>query len=184
MVTTRSGTDTAGPVSSTSRWKLNAMRTGQGLRAGLSLLAMLASLAQAIAQDATSAPRTSARPSVEERAQPPDATPEKPKETARESDTREAMCLMVEFGGEGGKPAAGILRARDLAGEPLPIRCGGAGDPERPARAGHRAVHAGNRQRAAAARSLRSRAGVAEIRRVPQRVARPVRQSRPRGGGL
>ena len=81
------------------------MRTGQGLRAGLSLLAMLASLAQAIAQDppsATSAPTDPARPGAEETVKPPEATPpeatpaEKPKETARESDTREALCLMVE----------------------------------------------------------------------------------------
>ena len=71
------------------------------------------------------------------------------------------------IGGEGRQPAAGILRARDLAGEPLSVRCGRAGDAQRPARAGHRAVHAGHRQRAAAARSLRSRAGAAEIRRIP-----------------
>ena len=64
------------------------------------------------------------------------------------------------------------------------LRRGGAGDAQRPARAGHRAVHAGHRERARPARSLRSGAGAAEIGRVSRRAARPVRQSRPRGRGL
>jgi hypothetical protein len=62
------------------------MRTG--LYAGLGMLAMLASPIGAGAEDA---PRY-ARPSVEELAIPP----EKPTDGARESDTREAMCLMIE----------------------------------------------------------------------------------------
>ena len=58
---------------------------------------MLALLAQAIAQEATSAPADAAPPAVEEPAKQPDAVPpDKPKEGARESDTREALCLMVE----------------------------------------------------------------------------------------
>ena len=51
-------------------------------------------------------------------------------------------------------------------------------DAQRPARARHRAIHAGNRERAPAARSLRSRAGAAEIGGIPERAAQPVRQSR------
>jgi soluble lytic murein transglycosylase-like protein len=56
------------------------------------MLAMLASLGQAIADDTTSGTFEIARPSVEELAIP---LP-KPTETARESETREALCLMVE----------------------------------------------------------------------------------------
>jgi hypothetical protein len=56
------------------------------------MVAMLASLGQAIADDTTSGMLEIARPSVEELAIP------QPKvaETARESETREAICLMVE----------------------------------------------------------------------------------------
>src|SRR6187549_2645599 len=68
------------------------MRTGRGLRARLSLLAMLVSLAPAIADDTTSGMFEVARPSVEELAIP---LPQ-PSDTARESETREALCLMVE----------------------------------------------------------------------------------------
>ncbi|CAN7577735.1 transglycosylase SLT domain-containing protein [Bradyrhizobium sp. LjRoot220] len=60
---------------------------------------MLALPAQAIAQDASPAPTDAARPGVEQPATTPGpgpAPPEQPKETARESDTREALCLMVE----------------------------------------------------------------------------------------
>ena len=92
--------------------------------------------------------------------------------------------LMIELAAQGNGPAAGVLRARDLAGEPLPARCGRAGDAQRPARAGHRAIHAGHRQRARPARSLRSGAGAAEIRGVSERAAQPVRQSRAGGGRL
>ena len=53
---------------------------------------MLVSLAPAIADDTTSGMFEVARPSVEELAIP---LP-KPSDTARESDTREALCLMVE----------------------------------------------------------------------------------------
>ena len=55
-------------------------------------MAMLAWLGQAIADDTTSGVFEVARPSVEELAIP---LP-KPSDTARESDTREALCLMVE----------------------------------------------------------------------------------------
>jgi len=56
------------------------------------MMAMLAWLGQAIADDTTSGVFEVARPSVEELAIP---LP-KPSDTARESDTREALCLMVE----------------------------------------------------------------------------------------
>src|SRR6266568_9325107 len=74
-----------------------AMRTGQGLRAGWCTVAMLASLVpallvRALADDTTSGVGEVARPSVDELAIPQP----KPTETARESETREAMCLMVE----------------------------------------------------------------------------------------
>jgi hypothetical protein len=73
------------------------MRKRQGLRAGVCLLAVLASFGPAIfvrafADDTTSGVGEVARPSVEELAIPQP----KPNETARESEAREAMCLMVE----------------------------------------------------------------------------------------
>ena len=68
------------------------MRLPLGLRAGSSMLAMLASPVQALAQDATTAASDLARPSVEELAIPQP----NPAEAARDSETREAMCLMVE----------------------------------------------------------------------------------------
>jgi hypothetical protein len=72
------------------------MRTGICLHAAVwvVVVALLSVAARAIAEDA--APATSggevAKPSVEELAIPP----QRPPETARESDTREAMCLMIE----------------------------------------------------------------------------------------
>jgi hypothetical protein len=66
------------------------MRIPLGLRAGSSMLAMLALPVQALAQDATTSDL--ARPSVEELAIPQP----NPAEAARDSETREAMCLMVE----------------------------------------------------------------------------------------
>jgi len=72
------------------------MRTGICLHATVWVIvvALLSLAARAIAEDA--APATSggevAKPSVEELAVPP----QQPAETARESDTREAMCLMIE----------------------------------------------------------------------------------------
>jgi cell division septation protein DedD len=73
------------------------MRTGQGLRAGLCMMALLLSFvqaifAQALAEDTPSEMPGLARPSVEELAIPQP----KPAEAARESETREAICLMVE----------------------------------------------------------------------------------------
>lgn len=88
-------------------------------------------------------------------------------------------------GGRAGcQSAAGILCPRDLAGEPFPGRRGGAYDAQRRACAGDRAVHAGHRERARAARSLQPGSGLAEVRRIPQRVAQPVRQSRTCGSRL
>jgi hypothetical protein len=71
------------------------MRAVIGLRAALcAVVALLAPLASAIAQDATST-AGNAKPSVEELAVPLGGLA-KPADTARESDTREAMCLMIE----------------------------------------------------------------------------------------
>ena len=86
--------------------------------------------------------------------------------------------------GAGEQPAARILRAGDLAGEPVPARRGRPAHAQRRARPGHRPVHAAHRGRARPARSVRSGAGAAEIGRVPARARRPVRQSRAGGGGL
>ena len=68
------------------------MRNGHVLHTGLGMMAMMACLGQAIADDTTSGKLEVARPSVEELAIPLQKTPE----AARESETREAMCLMVE----------------------------------------------------------------------------------------
>src|SRR3954470_2856477 len=68
------------------------MRTGQGFRAGFCMVAMLLSAAPAVAEDPMPTTSRAVRPSVEELAIPQ----QKPAETARETDTREAMCLMIE----------------------------------------------------------------------------------------
>ena len=88
------------------------------------------------------------------------------------------------IGGERARPAAGILRAPDLAREPIQVRRGRSSHTERSARAGHRAVHAGNRRRAGPARSVRSGTGTAEVGRVPARAARAIWQSRARRRSL
>lgn len=81
-----------------------AVQTVTGLRAAFCVLvALLLPAAPAIAEDATPE-RTGggiARPSVEELAIPStenrdEKTARKPADTARDSDTREAMCLMIE----------------------------------------------------------------------------------------
>jgi hypothetical protein len=80
-----------------------AVQTVTGLRAAFCVLVALLFAAPAIAEDATPE-RTGggiARPSVEELAIPsPENGDEKavrkPADTARDSDTREAMCLMIE----------------------------------------------------------------------------------------
>jgi hypothetical protein len=77
------------------------MRTGIGLQAALCVVAvtLLSPGAPAIAEDAAPAKTDVARPSVEELAIPNNeykAEPEMPSEAARETDTREAMCLMIE----------------------------------------------------------------------------------------
>src|SRR6266700_5343933 len=71
---------------------------------GIMLLALMLPAARAIAEDAGSAATGEvARPSVEELALPKDdsqdenkAGVQKPADTARETDAREAMCLMIE----------------------------------------------------------------------------------------
>src|SRR3954463_13547262 len=68
------------------------MRTGQGFRAGFCMVAMLLSAAPAVAEDPMPTTSRAVRPSVEELAIPQ----QKPADTARESDAREAMCLMIE----------------------------------------------------------------------------------------
>jgi hypothetical protein len=76
------------------------MRTAMGLHAAL-CFAFAACFGPAIAQDAAPAMTGGgiARPSVEELAIPLDENkgePQKPVETAGDTDTREAMCLMIE----------------------------------------------------------------------------------------
>jgi hypothetical protein len=66
------------------------MRTGLHIARCVAVIAFLVPAAPLIAEDA--APAGIARPSVEELAIPM----QKPAETAGESDTREAMCLMIE----------------------------------------------------------------------------------------
>src|SRR5437763_9941885 len=68
------------------------MRTSQGFRAGFCMVAMLLSAAPAVAEDPLPTTSRAVRPSVEELAIPQ----QKPADTARESDAREAMCLMIE----------------------------------------------------------------------------------------
>ena len=69
------------------------MRAGQGFRALFCLATMLASFAPARAEDAApAAPPGGAQQSVEESATPAP----RPAEPVRESDAREAMCLMIE----------------------------------------------------------------------------------------
>ena len=68
------------------------MRTGQGLRTVVCLAAMLLWSPPAGAEDPAPATHDTVQPSVEEPAIPPP----KPDDAARESDAREAMCLMIE----------------------------------------------------------------------------------------
>ena len=75
------------------------MRTISGLRAGLCAVAVTLSqpAARAMAQDAASAAGEVAKPSVEELATRDERKGRTPSgDNARESDTREAMCLMIE----------------------------------------------------------------------------------------
>jgi hypothetical protein len=79
------------------------MRTGIALQAGVwaVLVTLLLPAMRAIAEDAAPAATGGevARPSVEELAIPEDEIKggaQKPADTARETDTREAMCLMIE----------------------------------------------------------------------------------------
>jgi hypothetical protein len=80
-----------------------AVRTMIGLRAGfcVAFVTLTLPVARAFAQDAPLAATSGeiAKPSVEELAIPGDENksgPQKPAETGRETDTREAMCLMIE----------------------------------------------------------------------------------------
>ena len=68
------------------------MRTGPDLRTMICLAAMLLWSPLASADDPAPATPETAQPSVEE----PAAPPPKPDDAARESDAREAMCLMIE----------------------------------------------------------------------------------------
>ena len=137
---------------------------------------------------APSAPADPAQPGVAEPAKQPERKLQTRQLQRSQGDrarerTREALCLMVESAARAANLPLEFF-ARVIWQESR-FQSDAVGPVTRAASARrHCAVHAGNRERAAAARSLRSRAGTAEIRRVPQRVARPVRQSRPRGGGL
>jgi Transglycosylase SLT domain/SPOR domain len=76
-----------------------AMRMRSRGRAAFGVAAMLLSLAPAAADDTSPAKTGIAIPSVEELAIPDEANKgllKKPADTARESDTREAICLMIE----------------------------------------------------------------------------------------
>ncbi len=68
------------------------MLTGHRFRAGLCLAAVMLSFSPVAAEDPADALTGIVRPSVEELAIPQSKTPD----VARESDTREAMCLMIE----------------------------------------------------------------------------------------
>jgi len=68
------------------------MQVAPGFRIGFCMIGVLLPVAQAIAQDSAPATSRIVRPSVEELAIPS----QKPADTARESDAREAMCLMIE----------------------------------------------------------------------------------------
>ncbi len=68
------------------------MRIGDNVRVMLCVVAMLLSPAPALSADSTPAMTGIATPSVEELA----ARPPPPANDARESDTREAICLMIE----------------------------------------------------------------------------------------
>jgi hypothetical protein len=75
------------------------MRMRKGRRAAFGIAAMLLSLAPAAADDTAPAKTGIAIPSVEELAIPDQANKgllKAPADTARESDTREAICLMIE----------------------------------------------------------------------------------------
>ena len=80
------------------------MRTEVGLKVAVWVVfAVLgAPAAPASAEDAATADRF-VRPSVEELAIP--QSQDKGDHTG-DNDTREAMCLMIEFGGQGARPAA------------------------------------------------------------------------------
>ena len=98
----------------------------------------------------------------------------------RESDTRESICLIVEAAARDANLPLEFFARVIWQESRFQADAVGADDAQRRARAGDRAVHAGHRERARAARSLRSGAGAAEIGRVLERAAQPVRQSRPR----
>jgi Transglycosylase SLT domain/SPOR domain len=74
------------------------MRTGMDLRTALwaATLTLWLPAVGAIAENAAPAKTGIATPSVEELATDNKSVPQKPADNARESDTREAMCLMIE----------------------------------------------------------------------------------------
>ncbi len=96
-----------------------------GLRAALCVVVVTLCQAagQGVAEDAVTGGGI-AKPSVEEL-----AIAQKPAEAVADTNTREAMCLMIEFGSKSGRFAAGVFRAGDLAGKPLSVGCHGTGDP-------------------------------------------------------
>ena len=100
---------------------------------------------------------------------------------ARSKTRSDPVTQAIDLGGDlpagrigraGARASVRVLRAIDLAGKPLSAQRGRPDDPQRPARAGHCAVHAGNGERARPVRSVRSGGGAAEIGGVPRGVAR------------
>jgi hypothetical protein len=73
-----------------------AVQTVSGLRAALCVAVVTLLLPTARAEDAAPANTYVGRPRVEELAIPGDDKAQKPGDAARETDTREAMCLMIE----------------------------------------------------------------------------------------
>src|SRR5258708_4552331 len=90
-LTTRARFDSS-PRRRVSRDILTAMPTVHRLRSGLCVAALLLLPWAVVAQETAPAETGVGRPSVEE----PALSPPKPSDTARESDAREAMCLMIE----------------------------------------------------------------------------------------
>jgi hypothetical protein len=72
------------------------MRAASSLRAALCVAVVTLWLPTARAEDAAPAKTGVATPSVEELALPSDEKAQKPDNAGRETDTREAMCLMIE----------------------------------------------------------------------------------------
>src|ERR1700738_5428133 len=88
---------TAGSICQAAATQYGAtMRAASSLRAALCAAVVTLWLPTARAEDAAPAKTGVATPSVEELALPSDEKAQKPDNAGRETDTREAMCLMIE----------------------------------------------------------------------------------------